>query len=87
MCPRCDGSAEGCDRCGGTGREAITRCPNVTIPHEIKETVKLAIISEEGPWPEPGGSLDQSAWFMEARAVVFEVFAEWRKLPASPQSG
>lgn len=78
-CPRCAASDPNCTLCRGAGRIGIDRCPNVTIPEVYRVATSAALESDEGAWPESGGVLDQSAWFVAARNVVLGVVDDWRK--------
>lgn len=63
-CPNCN--ERGCKACGDTGYFKLTDCPNAKyIDHETKELVRFAEWFKKGIPPVAGGSLDQSARFME----------------------
>jgi hypothetical protein len=67
-CVSCEGSGtignEPCEECNGTGFITLTHCPRKLIGSEFVEDINLATYAEKGHLPEPGGMLDQEAWFV-----------------------
>lgn len=61
-CPVCNGT--GCDACRD-GMFSMHTCPKKFVGYEITEACNAAAIAEKGLWPVVGGSLDQSAWFVD----------------------
>ncbi len=78
-CPRCFGEDDRCQRCNGNGTEAVYRCPSKVVSLDEHAACQAAIESEKGIWPEPGAWLDQSPWFISARAVVLSQVERWRE--------
>jgi hypothetical protein len=74
-CPGCNG--EGCDQCAH-GEFRIVGCPNAFCK-DMGPVVELCDLFEEGLPPIAGGSLDQSAWFIEAARRLKNEEARIRK--------
>ncbi|AMV34327.1 hypothetical protein VN12_19535 [Pirellula sp. SH-Sr6A] len=64
-CGSCDG--QGCDSCQD-GFVSIDGCPG-EMCSDVAMAVRLAGLFEKGIPPVLGGSLDQSAWFLDAVSV------------------
>lgn len=65
-CPNCDD--KGCGHCDG-GRFKLTKCPyEEFIDNETRDLIQLANLSRKGKWPNDGGTLDQSNYFVDAAA-------------------
>lgn len=64
-CPSCSG--EGCDECN-RGLVRIDGCPQ-SYCRDMAYTVRLADLFDKGLPPVAGGSLDQSAWFLDAVGI------------------
>ena len=65
-CPVC--RSEGCEHCK-MGTITITGCPNAYCS-EIVPLTTVADLFAKGIPPIAGGSLDQSAWFLEANRIL-----------------
>lgn len=65
-CPTCNG--QGCEHCN-EGYIRIDGCPNQQCG-DIAFVVKLADLFDKGMPPVQGGALDQSAWFLDAVAIL-----------------
>ena len=67
-CIACEGSGamgiDKCDECSGTGFTTLTECPRRIIGNSLVEDINLASYAEKGHLPEPGGMLEQEAWFV-----------------------
>jgi len=61
-CPECN--ELGCEHCKGTGYFLITDCPKKSIDIEVYKANRLSLLMQKGLPPISGGSLEQSAWFM-----------------------
>lgn len=66
-CPTCQGI--GCSDCED-GAWRLTQCPKKFIGWEMTDAVNAMGIAISGLWPVGGGLLDQSAWFVDAVAVL-----------------
>lgn len=62
-CPACEET--GCQRCEHQGYFYLSECPKQLVDSELYRMTRLAAYLENGLPPVAGGSLDQSAWFME----------------------
>lgn len=70
-CPRCDGTDEECERCEGSGRALVPRCPNALAdPAVIDALESYAILSNHGQYPVPGGRFAQTASFHRVCSVI-----------------
>lgn len=71
-CPDCGGlghyndndSKNQCRTCNGDGRYVLDRCPRQFVGSTMAQAVNLSSWATKGHLPEPGGILDQDAWFM-----------------------
>jgi len=61
-CPRCEEA--GCDDCDGAGTFSLTSCPKKMLDWELVQVIRYAELFGKGLPPVAGGSLDQSAWFI-----------------------
>lgn len=64
-CIHCDGT--GCDKCD-QGKIEVVGCPQ-KLCSSIVPTVRLIDLFNKGLPPVSGGTLDQSAWFLDAVSV------------------
>lgn len=62
----CEGDDEKCPDCGGFGTFDIPHCPVFELDRNTAEFIQLARDADNGKWPVGGGSVDESASFMEA---------------------
>lgn len=63
QCSICGG--DGCDDCSD-GFIRFTSCPQRTIPRRIIHLVEDTALFKKGLPPDPGGTHDQDAWFVNA---------------------
>jgi len=75
-CPQCNGC--GCDECKN-GIVIVEGCPQ-DYCRSIAKVATLGDWIDKGLPPVAGGSLDQSAWFMEAVGLLRADEAEFRSL-------
>lgn len=73
----CDGTGKGkenkeCEDCKGTRYFVLDHCPRKFIGTEITNEINLAGFASKGHLPEPGGMLDQDAWFVDMWSVLSE---------------
>jgi hypothetical protein len=61
-CPACGG--EGCEECDHTGSWSVKGCPREFV-QPIVMAANLSTHASKGMLPVQGGTLDQSAWFMD----------------------
>ena len=73
-CPSCRGT--GCENCVN-GWIKLTGCHNETC-NEMIDVSNLIDLFESGMPPVAGGSLDQTAWFIEAVTVLKSYNLEYR---------
>lgn len=69
-CIACNGSGIGderkdCIECEGKGVFELTECPRVYVGRAMTDEINLASWAQKGHLPEPGGMLDQPAWFVD----------------------
>lgn len=76
QCPTCRGT--GCSNCKD-GFIELTKCHNVEC-REMIDVASLIELFENGLPPVAGGSLDQTAWFLDAARELKTFNAEY-KLP------
>jgi hypothetical protein len=69
-CPACLGEEAKCDRCNGSGREAVHRCPLAIADPSAQEACTACAFMESGILPAAGGLYDQAALFVEALSVI-----------------
>lgn len=62
-CPTCGN--QGCDECGKTGKYQLTECPKKYVGSDLVGAINLAAYAMKGSWPVDGGTLNQSAWFLD----------------------
>ena len=62
-CVRCGGG--GCESCRQWGYTLITCCPQKFIDRDVREFIQLAELCAKGLPPVLGGSLDQTAAFLD----------------------
>lgn len=67
-CPTCDET--GCEACDHQGYFYLRQCPKQQIDSELYGMTRLASFLEKGIPPIAGGSLEQSAWFMDFAATL-----------------
>lgn len=87
FCPGCNGlpfrGRLDCGMCKGAGDVKITRCPKMEVEPGMWEFVRLADWAKDGSFPAAGGTMDQSASFMDACRYLWaresEIEAETRK--------
>lgn len=77
-CPRCLGQDGACERCCGSGREAVRRCPFTCLDPVAVDVVSAVSMLEQGILPGPGAWCQQAAVFVEAMPFVLagRVFVE-----------
>lgn len=76
-CPRCGG--KGCPECDDAGQFALEQCPFTAVPRHVFRAIDLADLYAKGLPPVAGGSLDQSAWFVELANFSFAEAARLRR--------
>ena len=78
-CVVCNGTySNNCSVCGGTGRMAITDCPEKFITPDIWQFIQIADLWEKGIPPIAGGSLEQSQNFVFATGFYFGEKQHWK---------
>lgn len=76
-CFACNDDTYGCPECEDRRWVPVYSCPKSMRDPYLEQVARVALWSREGgPLPEPGGSLEQAATFMDARDVVFSAAAE-----------
>ena len=67
-CPHCNG--EQCEKCGGEGTFRLSQCPRSYVDASMTDVVNIAALASKGSYPVAGGTLDQSAWFIQAMQTL-----------------
>lgn len=78
-CWLCDG--DGCNDCED-GYKPIRECPRQFVGYKVTEAVNIAALCGKGTFPEAGGLLDQSAWFI---SLYQSLTAEQNKIEREQQ--
>jgi len=78
QCVECEGA--GCEACGGRGEIEIAHCPLGELDMETRRFIDLArLYLDYGLPPVAGGSLDQTACFIDGAAFVAGEIGYWKR--------
>lgn len=66
----------GCGECKG-GRFEIGECPKRYVDSDTWALIQAAELYEKGLAPVHGGTLDQTAWFLQAAECVWGERERW----------
>jgi hypothetical protein len=66
-CVNCGGL--GCESCEG-GRIIIDRCPQEMVGSQMQSAINLVGFAERNLFPEAGGALDQSQYFLNLFSIM-----------------
>lgn len=69
-CPRCDGTDASCERCEGSGKANLYRCPRKVIGDDARRVLRAYRDYERGFLPVEGGMEAQAASFVRCIAVI-----------------
>lgn len=70
-CPRCDGTAEECKSCEGSGRYWVPRCPSALADRRVIDAIEsYVMLTNHGTYPAPGGRFAQTAGFHRLVGVI-----------------
>lgn len=76
-CFECDEDTFGCPKCEDRRWTPLYVCPKSIRDRDLEQVVRVALWSRDGgPLPAPGGTLEQSASFMDARDVAISAAIE-----------
>lgn len=76
-CFSCNDDTFGCPECEDRRWLPVYRCPKSIRDPFLEHVARIALWTRDGgPFPADGGSLDQSASFMDARDVALSAYAE-----------
>lgn len=69
-CWYCDGSDVRCEKCGGSGRLDVPRCPSRCITPDVQSALRAFWWKRDGILPVAGGWLDQTEPFRAACQIL-----------------
>ena len=83
-CPACEGhvneaqkEAQKCEHCQ-SGLIRFTACPLDVVTPDVWEAIEMARLFAKGIPPIAGGSLDQTAVFLQAARFVWAEESQWK---------
>jgi len=64
--------------CQGRGWEKFVGCPCEAVTPDVWRAIEFADFAKKGHWPLAGGTLDQTAIFLEAARSIWGQTELWR---------